>query len=86
MKLRTQMWMILGMTLVVMLGVDLAVAWRRIHADQRAELEIDVHTIRAAPPVSARAASGCWLCGSHFSQSHRLASSVSTITCKDRGE
>ena len=46
MKLRTQMWMILGMTLVVMLGVDLAVAWRRIHANQRTELEIDVHTIR----------------------------------------
>ena len=46
MKLRARMWMILGMTLVVILGVDLAVAWRRIHADQRAELEIDVHTIR----------------------------------------
>lgn len=46
MKLRTRMWMILGVTLMVILGVDLAVAWRRIQADQRSELEIDVHTIR----------------------------------------
>ena len=46
MKLRTRMWMILGVTLVVILGVDLAVAWYRIQADQRTELEIDVHTIR----------------------------------------
>ena len=46
MKLRTRMWMILGVTLIVILGVDLAVAWRRIQADQRSELEIDVHTIR----------------------------------------
>ena len=46
MKLRTRMWMILGVTLVVILGVDLAVAWHRIQADQRTELEIDVHTIR----------------------------------------
>ncbi len=40
------MWMVLGITLVVILGTDLAFAWRKIHADQRAELEIDVHTIR----------------------------------------
>ena len=46
MKLRTRMWTILGATLVIMLGIDLAAAWRRIHADQRAELELDVHTIR----------------------------------------
>jgi len=46
MKLRTRMWTILGITLVVVLGADLAVAWRRIHADQRSELEVDVHTIR----------------------------------------
>lgn len=46
MKLRARMWMVLGMTLMVVLGADLAVAWRRIHADQRVELEIDVHAIR----------------------------------------
>ena len=46
MKLRTQMWMTLGVTLLVVLGVDLVVAWHRIQADQRNELEIDVHAIR----------------------------------------
>ena len=46
MKLRAQMWAILGATLIIVLGADLVIAWQRIHADQRAELEIDVHTIR----------------------------------------
>ncbi|MBP7203269.1 MAG: DUF3365 domain-containing protein [Propionivibrio sp.] len=46
MKLRTRMWMILGVTLLVILGGDLAITWRQIQDDQRSELEIDVHTIR----------------------------------------
>lgn len=46
MKLRTQMWMILGVTLLVLLGVDLAIAWNRIQADQRRELEVDINAIR----------------------------------------
>ena len=46
MKLRTRMWTILGLVLIVVMGVDLVVAWNKIHADQRKELEVDVHAIR----------------------------------------
>ena len=46
MKLRTKMWTILGLVLIVVMGVDLVVAWNKIHADQRKELEVDVHAIR----------------------------------------
>ena len=46
MKLRTKMWTILGLVLIIVMGIDLVVAWNKIHADQRKELEVDVHAIR----------------------------------------
>jgi signal transduction histidine kinase/DNA-binding response OmpR family regulator len=46
MKLRTKMWLVLGLTLLVMFAIDMALTWQRIHHDQRIELEVDVHTIR----------------------------------------
>ena len=35
MKLRTKMWTILGLVLIIVMGIDLVVAWNKIHADQR---------------------------------------------------
>ncbi len=46
MKLRTKKWTILGLVLIIVMGIDLVVAWNKIHADQRKELEVDVHAIR----------------------------------------
>jgi signal transduction histidine kinase/CheY-like chemotaxis protein/HPt (histidine-containing phosphotransfer) domain-containing protein len=47
MKLRTKMWWVLAMVLVVVLAVDLVTSWYKLAADQRAEQEVDVHAIRA---------------------------------------
>lgn len=46
MKLRTKMWLVLGLTLLVVFSLDMLLTWQKIHHDQRGELEIDVHTIR----------------------------------------
>ncbi len=46
MKLRTKMWLVLGIALLVMFSLDMALTWQRIHRDQRSELEVDVHAIR----------------------------------------
>jgi signal transduction histidine kinase/HPt (histidine-containing phosphotransfer) domain-containing protein len=47
MKLRTKMWLVLGAVLGAVLIVDMASAWRKLAADQRAEQEVDVHALRA---------------------------------------
>ncbi len=46
MKLRTKMWLVLGLTLLLVFALDMALTWQKIRHDQRAELEVDVHTIR----------------------------------------
>ncbi|KAB2925893.1 MAG: DUF3365 domain-containing protein [Dechloromonas sp.] len=47
MKLRRKMWGMLGVVLLLVLAIDLGLAWREIGAEQRVEQEIDVHAIRA---------------------------------------
>ncbi len=46
MKLRAKMWIVLGLVLAAVMTIDLYTAWQKIAADQRAEQELDVHTIR----------------------------------------
>lgn len=46
MKLRTKMWLVLGLTLLVVFSLDMLLTWQKIRHDQRTELEVDVHTIR----------------------------------------
>jgi len=46
-KLRKKMWGVLGGVLLVVLIIDLSIAWREISAEQRIEQELDVHAIRA---------------------------------------
>ncbi|GAB1392532.1 hypothetical protein MASR1M60_06950 [Rhodocyclaceae bacterium] len=46
MKLRTKMWLVLGLTLLVVFSIDMVLTWQKIHEDQRSELQVDVHTVR----------------------------------------
>ncbi len=47
MKLRTKMWLVLGLVVAAVLTIDIVAAYQKIAADHRAEQEFDAKTIRA---------------------------------------
>lgn len=47
MKLRAQMWLVLGLVLTVAIALDAVTSWQRIAREQRVEQEVGVNVVRA---------------------------------------